>query len=183
TYNRGTQSRTKDRNNDRANDGSNDGDNDGSNDGSNDGDNDGDDLTLNEPIVDDAYDGDTTVTGKGEPGSTVHVKDENGNEIGTGIVDGDGNFKVDLNRPLQEGMKLVVTQSIKDEDGNTVVSDPAYVTVLPGKGGYGGPGDSSIEESTGKTLPDTATSTFNWMMGGIMALFAGLAGLVTRRRK
>ena len=50
-------------------------------------------------------------------------------------------------------------------------------------GSNGGPGDSSIEESTGKTLPNTATSTFNWMMGGIMALIAGLAGLVTRRRK
>ncbi|WP_158651665.1 Ig-like domain-containing protein, partial [Acinetobacter indicus] len=38
----------------------------------------------------------STITGKGEPGANVVVKDEDGNIIGEGTVDEDGNFEVEL---------------------------------------------------------------------------------------
>ncbi|MBM7599149.1 LPXTG-motif cell wall-anchored protein [Virgibacillus halotolerans] len=134
-------------------------------------------------------------------------------------------------------MELEVTQSQEDEDGETVESDPAYVTVLAsededgdgdadadadadadkdngssedngadtgiigGIGSTGGGAGGSPEHSglTGNTntvdgsntdgygegnkLPDTATSTYNWLFAGLLAMMAGAAGLFTRRKK
>src|SRR5699024_665300 len=43
--------------------------------------------------------------------------------------------------------------------------------------------DNDEEEDDDNILPSTATSTFNWLLGGFMAVVAGAAGLFTRNRK
>src|SRR5699024_2192260 len=157
-------------------------------------------LTLDAPIVNDAFENDTEITGTGETGSTVQVTDNEGNEIGTAVIDGDGNFNVILDRPLVEGDLLEVIQFIEGENGELIKSDPTIVTVLPvdgeeeetddGSNGNdsGGTVDddangSGTNDGDGKELPKTATSTFNWILGGFMTLLAGVTGLFSRRKK
>ena len=57
-----------------------------------------------------------TLTGKGEIGSTVIVKDAAGLEIGNGVVDADGNFSVILDKAQTNGETLGVT--LTDKAGN-----------------------------------------------------------------
>ncbi|NWD20490.1 BapA prefix-like domain-containing protein, partial [Pseudomonas sp. IPO3778] len=57
-----------------------------------------------------------TVSGKGEPNTTVTIKDASGNVIGTGTVGADGNFQVSLDTPATEGESLAVT--LEDAAGN-----------------------------------------------------------------
>jgi VCBS repeat/type 1 secretion C-terminal target domain (VC_A0849 subclass) len=63
-----------------------------------------------------------TVTGKAEPGSTVTIRDPNGNVIGTGKTDNNGNFTVDLNKPQSNGEHL--TAEAKDPSNNTGPTAP-----------------------------------------------------------
>ena len=58
-----------------------------------------------------------TVTGTAEPGSTVTLKDANGNVIGTGKTGSDGNFTVSLGTPLTNGEEVTATAT--DNAGNT----------------------------------------------------------------
>lgn len=58
-----------------------------------------------------------TVTGTAEPGSTVTLKDANGNVIGTGKTGSDGNFTVSLGTPLTNGEQVTATAT--DNAGNT----------------------------------------------------------------
>ena len=44
-----------------------------------------------------------TITGSAEPGSTVTIRDPDGNVIGTGTAGSDGKFTVDLNKPQTNG--------------------------------------------------------------------------------
>ena len=44
-------------------------------------------------------------------------------------------------------------------------------------------GTITVESDDDNTLPKTATSTFNWLLGGFMAIAAGAAGLFTRKQK
>ena len=79
------------------------------------------DLALNADGV--------TFSGKGEAGSQVTVKDYLGQTIGTGTVNGQGNFTVILNQPRSTGETLNVT--LKDAAQN--VSQPAtYLAIDPG---------------------------------------------------
>uniref|UniRef100_UPI0033419E87 Ig-like domain-containing protein n=1 Tax=Acinetobacter rudis TaxID=632955 RepID=UPI0033419E87 len=68
----------------------------------------------------------STVTGKGEAGAEVIVKDKDGKIIGKGTVDKDGNFIVKLDPPLTNGEEIKV--SLKDpagnESGETIVHAP-----------------------------------------------------------
>ncbi|RYL22706.1 Ig-like domain-containing protein, partial [Acinetobacter piscicola] len=68
----------------------------------------------------------TTVTGKAEPGSTVEIKDKEGNLLGSGTADANGDFTVGLDNPLTNGETVDVTA--KDEAGN--VSDKTEVTAV-----------------------------------------------------
>jgi len=63
-----------------------------------------------------------TLTGKGEAGSTVSVKDAAGAEIGTGTVGEDGNFSIILNSAQTNGETLNVT--LTDAAGNISVAAP-----------------------------------------------------------
>ncbi|MCO8043667.1 Ig-like domain-containing protein [Acinetobacter bohemicus] len=65
-----------------------------------------------------------TVSGKAEAGSTVDVTDKNGNVIGTGTADENGDFAIELKRPVTDGEVVDVTA--KDQAGNT--SEPTEVT-------------------------------------------------------
>ncbi|MEZ2904301.1 Ig-like domain-containing protein, partial [Acinetobacter terrestris] len=65
----------------------------------------------------------TQVVGKAEAGSTVEVKDQDNQVIGSGVADKDGNFVIDLDRPLTDGEKATVTA--QDKTGNT--SKPAEI--------------------------------------------------------
>ncbi len=58
-----------------------------------------------------------TVTGTAEPGSTITLKDADGNTIGTGKVGSDGKFTIDLGTPLTNGEQITATAT--DPSGNT----------------------------------------------------------------
>ncbi len=66
----------------------------------------------------------TAVTGTGEPGAVIDVRDAQGNLIGSDVVRPDGSYSVTLSPPRIEGESLSVTQV--DAAGN--ISDPASVT-------------------------------------------------------
>jgi VCBS repeat-containing protein len=66
----------------------------------------------------------TTVTGKGEAGAKVEITDLDGNVIGEGVVDDNGDFEVELVPPQVDGEKIEAT--LTDPAGNT--SDPADTT-------------------------------------------------------
>ncbi|RTN91495.1 BapA/Bap/LapF family large adhesin [Enterobacter bugandensis] len=58
-----------------------------------------------------------SVTGTAEPGSTITLKDANGNVLGTGKTGSDGNFTVSLGTPLTNGEQVTATAT--DVAGNT----------------------------------------------------------------
>ena len=58
-----------------------------------------------------------TVTGTAEPGSTITLKDADGNTIGTGKAGSDGKFTIDLGTPLTNGEQITATAT--DQSGNT----------------------------------------------------------------
>lgn len=96
-----------------------------------------------------------TVTGNAEPGSTVTIRDPNGNVIGTGTAGSDGKFTVDLNKPQTNGEHL--TAEAKDPAGNTspTTSVTAHDTTAPGA-----PSDLNINaEGTALTGKAEAGST------------------------
>ncbi|MBK0004876.1 Ig-like domain-containing protein, partial [Erwinia sp. S38] len=66
-----------------------------------------------------------SITGTGEPGAAITVRDADGNVISVpgAVVGEDGNFTVTLSTPQTNGETLSVTQT--DEAGNP--SDPATV--------------------------------------------------------
>jgi VCBS repeat-containing protein len=66
----------------------------------------------------------TVVSGTGEPDAIIIITDPAGTEIGTGTVDSDGTYTVNLVPPQDNGELIEVTQT--DAAGNE--SDPATVT-------------------------------------------------------
>ena len=66
----------------------------------------------------------TAITGNGEPGARVTVRDSNGNPLGTATVLADGTFAVTLDTPQINLQALTVQQA--DQAGN--ISDDAPVT-------------------------------------------------------
>ncbi|MBE8719110.1 Ig-like domain-containing protein, partial [Cellvibrio polysaccharolyticus] len=77
-------------------------------------------ATISAPIINDSDAPDaptdlsvnangTTLTGRGEPGTQVQVRDPAGNLIGTGAVVADGSFTVSLQPPQTDGQTLSVT--------------------------------------------------------------------------
>jgi len=64
------------------------------------------------------------LSGRGEAGASVQVRDAGGNLIASGTVGGDGNFQITLAPPVKDGSNLQVT--LTDAAGN--VSQPGTVT-------------------------------------------------------
>ncbi|NOL49728.1 Ig-like domain-containing protein [Pelistega europaea] len=65
----------------------------------------------------DVSDDGSSVSGKAEPGTTVTIRDENGNPIGEGKADQNGNFTIPVNPPKTNGEPL--TAEATDGAGNT----------------------------------------------------------------
>ncbi|MFF7862268.1 BapA/Bap/LapF family large adhesin [Pseudomonas monteilii] len=76
-----------------------------------------------------AADGSLAVSGRGEPGATVEVRDAQGTVLGTGTVAPNGTFVVDLESPLAAGETLVLVQT--DAAGNTSVGLSVTVADAP----------------------------------------------------
>ena len=71
-------------------------------------------IIVPSPIFNVVYDQDNKITGFGEPGATI-VASINGTEIGTGVVDGDGRWSIDI-IPQKAGTVIDIVQVI---DGNS----------------------------------------------------------------
>ncbi|MFJ4347204.1 BapA/Bap/LapF family large adhesin [Pseudomonas sp. NPDC089401] len=81
------------------------------------------DTTPPEPASELAISGDgRTVSGRGEPGATVKVLDDQGQVLGTGTVQPDGTFNFQLTTPVTDGSSLQVT--LTDAAGNVSTSSP-----------------------------------------------------------
>src|SRR5699024_1879776 len=142
--------------------------------------------------VDDVVEGDTTVTGSGAlPGSTIVVKDADGNELVRGTVKPDGSFEVELNRAAKAGEELTVQQWKGNESGDPVTIEVQSASndgsgeevEIISNGNNGGSGSSGTTDGNGQILPNTASDTFNWLLGGLVALFAGLGGILSTKRR
>ncbi|MGX6970967.1 Ig-like domain-containing protein, partial [Vagococcus bubulae] len=72
--------------------------------------------TINQPT-----EGDTTVTGTGKPGDTVVITDKDGNKLGEGVVDGNGDYSVVV-PPLNKGEVITVTPSINGNKGTSTTT-------------------------------------------------------------
>ncbi|WP_233449073.1 Ig-like domain-containing protein, partial [Psychrobacter luti] len=81
----------------------------------------------------------STLTGSGEPGAAVEIKDPTGNVIGEGVVAEDGTFEIDLTTPQLDGENLDVT--LTDTAGNE--------------------SDSGTALAPDNTAPDTPVVTIN----------------------
>ncbi|WP_236197789.1 Ig-like domain-containing protein, partial [Pseudomonas putida] len=64
--------------------------------------------------------GGTALSGRGEPGATVEVRDADGNVIGSGVVSANGTFLIDLDPAAQQGEQLNLVQT--DPSGNASVA-------------------------------------------------------------
>ncbi|MGX6971228.1 Ig-like domain-containing protein, partial [Vagococcus bubulae] len=82
--------------------------------------------TINQPT-----EGDTTVTGTGTPGDTVVITDKDGNKLGEGVVDGNGDYSIPVTN-LPSGEEITATPSI---NGNVGTSSTATVLPKPEVGG------------------------------------------------
>ncbi|MEX5505975.1 Ig-like domain-containing protein, partial [Pseudomonas putida] len=76
-----------------------------------------------------AGDGSLAVSGRGEPGATVEVRDTQGVVLGSGIVAPNGTFVVDLEAPLAAGENIVLVQT--DAAGNTSAGVSVTVADTP----------------------------------------------------
>ncbi|POU15427.1 hypothetical protein C3420_16065, partial [Acinetobacter sp. ACNIH3] len=84
------------------------------------------------PVIE-GFDG-TTVVGTAEPGSTITVRDTEGNELATGTADEEGNFSVVLEPAVENGTEVEVTATDaagNESDSVTAVADTATDTTAP----------------------------------------------------
>ncbi|MBC2322386.1 Ig-like domain-containing protein [Listeria booriae] len=82
--------------------------------------------SVESPIVNPVSNKDTKITGYGKAGAQVRVKTV-ANQIGTAIVNKDGQYEVAIPRQFALGTRLIVTQ--EEDIGVLDVSEPEYVTV------------------------------------------------------
>lgn len=77
--------------------------------------------TSEKPIIDQPTEGDDKITGKGEPGSKVVVKDKDGKTIGETTVKEDKTWEVPVpkDKSLKKGDKVTVEQTEKGKKPNT----------------------------------------------------------------
>ena len=78
-------------------------------------------ATSEKPKIDQPTEGDNKITGKGEPGSKIVVKDKDSNKIGEIEVNekGEWEVKVPEDKPLKNGDKITVEQTEKGKKPNT----------------------------------------------------------------
>lgn len=102
-----------------------------------------------------------TITGNAEAGSTVTIKDANGNVIGTGTAGSDGSFTIALTTPKLDGETLTATAT--DPSGNT--GPGATVTApnipLPGEPGITGITNDHPNAPNGGNIGNNAPTNDN----------------------
>ena len=107
----------------------------------------------------DVNDAGTELSGRGEAGATVTVKDADGHVVGTGTVAGNGTFEVALAPPQVDGGQLNVTQT--DANGT---SQPGTIA-SPDLTAPDGPTDLDINDTgtvlTGHGEPGTTATVTN----------------------
>ncbi|WP_270344255.1 phage tail tube protein [Lactococcus lactis] len=144
------------------------------------------DTTAPNPPSVDTVTGNTdtgyTVGGKGEPGSTITIKNPaTGEVLGTTIVDKDGNYSIKLPTGVKPGTQLTATAT--DAAGN--VSDPTdfIIPVLTSGMAIGNSGDNMGGKyfSSGK-LPATNGADTGWL-GVIGTVILSLLGSLLFWRK
>lgn len=98
----------------------------------------------------------TTTTGNADAGNIVYVYDENGNNIGNGFVDEEGNFSITLNPPVTGGDQLTYVAENGDgvrseqvivtvpSDVNVVITDPNNISFSPDGDNTTGSSDPNI---------------------------------------
>ncbi|HEY4531597.1 MAG TPA: Ig-like domain-containing protein, partial [Kurthia sp.] len=90
------------------------------------------DANSHKPTVKQPTEGEKVIKGTGTPGDKITLTDKDGNVIGEGMIDEDGNFSVKTNRPLKEGEVITITS----DDGNGLVTTQEIkVQKLPIDGG------------------------------------------------
>jgi VCBS repeat-containing protein len=102
-----------------------------------------------------------TITGNAEAGSTVTIKDANGNVIGTGTAGSDGSFTITLTSPKLDGETLTATAT--DPSGNT--GPGATVTApnipLPGEPGITGLTNDHVNAPNGGNIGNNSPTNDN----------------------
>ncbi|WP_436917180.1 BapA/Bap/LapF family large adhesin, partial [Acinetobacter schindleri] len=88
------------------------------------------DTTAPEVPVIEGFDG-TTVVGTAEPGSTITIRDTEGNELATDTADEEGNFIIDLENPFSNGEELNIVATDTSGNESTPVSINAPDTTPP----------------------------------------------------
>ncbi|SFR76225.1 BapA/Bap/LapF family large adhesin [Sphingomonas jatrophae] len=108
----------------------------------------------------------SVVTGTGEAGATVTVRDTNGAVLGSGVADAQGAFSITLATPQVNGEALSVTQA--DAAGNV---SPATALTAPDLTAPAAP-VAAVDQATGATLTGTgeagATITVTDAFGDIV---------------
>ena len=129
-----------------------------------------------EPTVNEVKAGDTTITGKGQAGATITVKDPAGNTYTT-TVDQDGNWSVDLPE-VKQGEELTITQqedgkaptsisaTVQEADKKEESAEPAVNEVKAGDKTISGKGQAgatiTVTDPDGKTYTTTVDQDGNW---------------------
>ena len=104
-----------------------------------------------EPIVDAIIEGATTITGKGENGSTINVTLPNGTVKTTTVTD--GRWTVTLESPVAKGDNILVSQTQPNKATSPSVSATAVPTITKGdKGEDGAAGENGQNGRDGKDI-------------------------------
>ncbi|EPN6729224.1 Ig-like domain-containing protein, partial [Pseudomonas putida] len=90
------------------------------------------------------------LSGRGEPGATVEVRDANGTVIGTGVVGANGTFLIDLNPAAQPGEQLSLVQTDRSGNASVATEYDVPLTTAPDS-----PSNLAID-ADGTTLTGTA---------------------------
>ena len=102
----------------------------------------------------------TQLTGRGEAGTTVQVRDAAGNLLATGTVGADGTFTVSLDPAVKDGRSLQVT--LTDAAGNT---SPAASVASPDLVGPAQPTDLALADGvtfTGRGEPGATVQAVSY---------------------
>ncbi len=91
----------------------------------------GPDITAPNPPTGALNDAGTVMTGNGEPGATVTIRNANGTVLGTGTVDAQGHYSITLTTPQTAGGLLSVTQADAAGNVSTIASIDAPDRVAP----------------------------------------------------
>jgi VCBS repeat-containing protein len=113
-----------------------------------------------------------TVSGKGEPNTTVIIRGAGNAVVGEGTVDSSGNFQIGLTTPQREGQQLSVT--LQDAAGN--LSNPGSVTAPIIDPGSTAPVDDNV---TAEVVIQPTTTAVTYPGASYLAL-VGILGLDLR---